>query len=117
MSVNTDFYVVMVGRFLYGMVAGLLFGLVPTMFKEYLPYEEYVRGYGGYPNLAIELFKTVFLMFNIAYLSIKTTKEEDSTPDWYWKFNYLLPLPFMFTSLVLFICCSRKNSFHHLIRE
>ena len=52
------------GRFLYGIIAGILFCLVPKMIVETLPHDEYVKGYGAITNLAIEGFKVVFMVFN-----------------------------------------------------
>ena len=59
------------GRFLYGIISGVLFCLVPKMIVETLPQDEYVKGYGAITNLAIEAFKVLFMLINFEYEFIK----------------------------------------------
>ena len=73
----------MIGRFVYGVSAGIMFGLVPKMLLEYLTVEEFEKGYGLIPNFAIELFKFAYIGFNFVYMLIKNDSDEDSR-DWYW---------------------------------
>ena len=87
------------------------------MIMEYLSVEEYSKGYGLIPNVAIELFKTSFVVFNLIYVAIKKDKEEDATEDWYWRFNFGFPIVFLAISIVLFGLCSRKDSFSHIMEK
>ena len=115
LSVANKFEVLIAGRFLYGMSAGIHFGLVPKMLTEYLSIEEFSKGYGLIPNLAIEIFKVAFVVFNIIYMFIKEDDSVDKTPDWYWRFNFGLPIIFLMISTVLFGLFSRKDSFYHIM--
>ena len=117
LSIFPNFYVVMVGRFIYGGVAGIMFGLVPKMIMEYLSIEEFSRGYGLIPNLAIELFKTGFIILNFIYMLIEKDSTEDKTEDWYWMFNFFLPAPFMGFSIIFFGLFSRSDSFHNIMKK
>ena len=106
----------MVGRFIYGVSAGIMFGLIPKMLLEYLSVEEFEKGYGLIPNFAIELFKLAYIGFNFVYMLIKNDSEED-TRDWYWQFNFGFPIPFLTLSLVLFMLCSKTDSLSHIFEN
>ena len=67
MSIVPNIWVILGGRFIYGAVVGVLFGLVPKMLMEYLPFEEFIRGYGALPNMAVEIFKTIFIAWNFIF--------------------------------------------------
>ena len=116
MSIIPEFHTVMAGRFVYGISAGIMFGLVPKMLMEYLSIEEFEKGYGLIPNFAIEFFKLSYIGFNFVYMLIKNDSIDD-TKDWYWIFNFALPAPFMFLSLVLFLMCAKKDSFSHIFEN
>jgi MFS family permease len=112
---NNNYYCVMAGRLIYGGSAGILFGLVPKMIMEYLSVEEFSKGYGLIPNLAIEFFKTGFVVLNLIYMFIK--KDDDNESDWYWKFNFGIPAMFLIFSILLFGLFSRKDSFSHIMER
>ena len=116
MSITPVFGVLVCGRFMYGLCAGIMFGLVPKMLIEYLSIEEFGKGYGLIPTLGIELFKFALLGFYMIYMVIKDDSEDDS-PDWYWRFNYGFPIIFLSLSTILFGLSSKRDSFHHIMEE
>ena len=114
-SLAPNIWVLLIGRFLYGCVVGLLFGLVPKMLMEYLPFEEFIRGYGAIPNLAVEVFKTLFLVLNFVHTATKDAN--DTSPGNFWMVNYGFPAPFLIISTILFGIWSRHDSFQNLVKQ
>lgn len=75
-SAVNNYWTIMVGRFLFGVIAGILFCLVPKMILETLPTDEYNKGYGAITNIAIETFKVFFMICNFEYEFAKKAETE-----------------------------------------
>ena len=61
-----DFYVVMMlGKFLFGMGAGVLIAVAPRMLEETIPHELLDNGFGATTNIGVDslsLTSTIFIM-------------------------------------------------------
>jgi MFS family permease len=58
--VNT-YSTVILGRFVYGCVGGVMISLTPKMLQQTIPMDIYNRGYGASTNLVIEAYRVVDL--------------------------------------------------------
>ena len=62
LSVISNFYVLCVGRFLYGISSGVLIAVAPRMLEETVPHDIYCTGYGGSINTAIDVMTLINLI-------------------------------------------------------
>lgn len=65
LSVINSYSTVIIGRFIYGFVAGVMLNITPKMLLETIPMDVYNAGYGASTNLVIELFKVLDMFINI----------------------------------------------------
>jgi predicted MFS family arabinose efflux permease len=65
LSVVNSYSTVIIGRFIYGFVAGVMLNITPKMLLETIPMDVYNSGYGASTNLVIELFKIIDLFLNL----------------------------------------------------
>ena len=78
LSVINTYSTVIIGRFIYGFVAGVMINITPKMLLETLPMDVYNSGYGAITNLAIEFFKIMDMFVNIQLY--RTASTHDGTP-------------------------------------
>jgi MFS family permease len=65
LSVVNSYSTVIIGRFIYGFVAGVMLNITPKMLIETIPMDIYNSGYGASTNFMIELFKIMDMFINI----------------------------------------------------
>jgi MFS family permease len=80
LSVINSYSTVIIGRFIYGFVAGVMLNVTPKMLLETIPEDIYNSGYGASTNLVIELFKIMDLFINIQ-LYRKNNDGTNASPD------------------------------------
>ena len=65
LSIVNNYSTVIIGRFIYGFVAGVMLNITPKMLLETIPMDLYNSGYGASTNFVIELFKILDMFINI----------------------------------------------------
>ena len=62
--INT-YSTVILGRFLYGCVGGVMISLTPKMLQQTIPMDIYNKGYGASTNFVIEAYRIVDLFLGM----------------------------------------------------
>jgi len=66
MSIYPNYFVLIGGRILYGMSAGVLIAAVPRIIEETIPEDKFDLGFGAVTNIAIDvlvMINSVMVMF------------------------------------------------------
>ena len=64
LSVISNFYVICVGRFIFGMSAGVLIAVAPRMLEETVPHDIYCSGFGASINTATDVLILINLLIS-----------------------------------------------------
>jgi MFS family permease len=125
LSVINSYSTVIIGRFIYGFVAGIMLNITPKMLLETIPMDLYNAGYGASTNFVIELFKIMDMFINI---QLYQNASKDGTPPpvedptqiplfTQWRIQFLLPVPFMSLALLIFIFFAREETIDYYVRH
>ena len=66
LSIFDNFAIMMIGKFLFGMAAGVLIAVAPRMLEETIPHDILDKGFGATTNIGVDtlsLTSTIFMMF------------------------------------------------------
>lgn len=82
LSVISNFYVICVGRFIFGMSAGVLIAVAPRMLEETVPHDIYDSGFGASINTSLD----ALILINLLVMKImpKEPKEKELHKDKIW---------------------------------
>jgi MFS family permease len=130
MSVVPNYYVLVAGRGLYCLSAGVLIAAVPRILEETIPAEKYDLGFGASTNLAIDaliFINTIIVMFMPKPL-LMTAKPVPTPEDisnnttsmntsHLWKYLFLIPVPLLSISLFISVCCFRNETVGFLVSK
>jgi MFS family permease len=97
LSIIENFYVILVGRLMYGFAAGVLVTACPKIVEETVPSAYMDLGYGISTNLGINLFVMISLLSGL----IIPSDTADLLTSQNWKIVYLIPVPLMLIALLL----------------
>ena len=65
MSVIPNYFVLLIGRFLYCFSSGVLISAVPRIIEETIPFDKYDLGFGASTNLAIDFLILIYTIIDI----------------------------------------------------
>lgn len=130
MSVYPNYFVLIGGRVLYGMSAGVLIAAVPRILEETIPEEKFDLGFGAVTNIAIDvlvIINSVIVMFMPKPINMNSkpppTQQDidknnnDLQTSQLWKLLYLVPVPLLSISLFISICCFRNETVGYLVSK
>ena len=66
LSIFDNYAIMMIGKFLFGMGAGVLIAVAPRMLEETIPHNLFDKGFGAMTNIGVDtlsLTNTIFMMF------------------------------------------------------
>lgn len=117
LSVYPNYFVMIAGRALYCLAAGVLITVVPRIIEETIPSENFDHGFGQSTNLGIDF--VVFVNSALVIFMPKLNKAQDNQADlkdsMLWKYLYFFPAPFMCISLFISVCCFRNETVGFLV--
>jgi MFS family permease len=122
LSIVNSYSTVIIGRFIYGFVAGVMLNITPKMLLETLPMDIYNAGYGASTNLVIEGFKIIDIFVNIQ-LYKNAASDSAVTVDHHehfftsWRIQFLLPVPFMSLALFVFIFFAKEETIEYYVKN
>ena len=106
LSIVTYFWVLMVGRFLYGFSSGVILCAAPKVIEETIPTHLQDYGFTTSTNMMVNVFVAISLFMGIG---MPESDEELKTTN-YWKYMYLTPVPIAIFVLILSIFVYKNDS-------
>ena len=122
LSIINSYSTVIIGRFIYGFVSGVMLNITPKMLLETLPMDIYNSGYGASTNFFIELFKVIDIFINIQ-LYKNAVADPSVSVDHHdhfftqWRIQFLLPVPFMSLALFVFIFFAKEETIEYYVKN
>jgi len=118
--INT-YSTVILGRFVYGCVGGVMISLTPKMLQQTIPMDIYNKGYGASTNFVIEAYRILDLFLSMQLItetSSGSTVYPAAPQFWFhWRIMYLLPIPFMLLSMIIFVIYAREETIEFYVRN
>lgn len=118
LSVQDEYFVMMLGKLFFGMGAGVLIAVAPRILEETVPSTLIDSGFGAMTNVgvdAVSLTSTIFIMFMPRAGGKDSAKEMKDSK--LYKLLYLLPVPMFATSFLLNIMCFRRETMGYYIHK
>ena len=106
MSIVTNFWVLMAGRFIFGFSSGVLLCATPKVIEETIPAHLQDYGFSTSTNMIINIFVAASMMMGIGM----PDAEADLRTTDYWKIMYLVPIPFAVLTLILALFVYKQDS-------
>ena len=97
MSIVTNFWVLMVGRFLFGFSSGVFLCATPKVIEETIPTHLQDYGFSTSTNMMINVFIAITMFMGVGM----PEENEELKTTYYWKFIYLSPIPILVFVLIL----------------
>ena len=75
MSIYPNYFVLIAGRILYGMSAGVLIAAVPRIIEETIPEDKFDLGFGALTNISIDvlvMINSILVMFMPKPINMKS---------------------------------------------
>jgi MFS family permease len=113
LSVFDEYFIMMLGKFLFGVGAGVCITVAPRVLEETIPPKYFDKyGFGAMTNVGVDvmiLTATIMtmLMPHKGHKHVTEKMLEDST---LYKWLYVAPIPLFGTAFVLAIMCFRRES-------
>lgn len=110
MSIDKNWWVLNLGRVIFGFASGVLLCATPKIIEETIPTHLQDYGFGTSTNMFINIMIAVYMFLGIGM----PVSEEDLKITNYWIVPYLVPIPFGVLSifLALFIFKQDSINFH-----
>ena len=118
-SVFENYYIMLGGKIVFGVAAGVLVTIGPRVIQETVPAQHFDKGFGAMTNVGIDILvlaNTVLIM-TMPKLDKKKNNKEELEKNQTWKIVYLIPIPLFAMSLLLMLMCVRHESVGHLISK
>lgn len=113
LSIFDNYILMMIGKFMFGLGAGVMITVAPRVLEETVPPEYFDKfGFGAMTNVGVDvmvLTNTIMVMFMPKEGAKHVTTEILAKSDLY-KYLYLLPVPLFGTAFVLAIMCFRRET-------
>ena len=88
------------------------------MLQETIPIDVYNLGVGASTNFVIELYKVINMYGNkLMYLNYSVTAIQPTYFFQKWRIQFLLPIPFMILSLIIFTVFARKETIEYYVKK
>lgn len=102
-----------------------MISLTPKMLQQTIPMDIYNRGYGASTNLVIEAYRIVDLFLGMQLITETASGSTDPAASdgpppqfWFhWRILYLLPIPFMLASMIIFSIYARAETIEFYVRN
>lgn len=102
-----------------------MISLTPKMLQQTIPMDIYNKGYGASTNFVIEAYRIVDLFLSMQLItetssgSTVDSAASSSPPQfWFhWRILYLLPIPFMLVSMMIFVIYARAETIEFYVRN
>lgn len=113
LSVFDEYFLMLFGKFLFGMGAGVCITVAPRVLEETIPPKYFDRyGFGAMTNVGVDvmiLTATIMVMI-MPKKGHKHVTEKDLADSTLYKWLYLAPIPLFGAAFVLAIMCFRRES-------
>lgn len=103
-----------------------MISLTPKMLQQTIPMDIYNQGYGASTNFVIEAYRIVDLFIGMQLIT-ETSSSSSVDPNasqppppqfWFhWRILYLLPIPFMLLSIMIFVIYARAETIEFYVRN
>jgi len=95
--------------------------LTPKMLQQTIPMDIYNKGYGASTNFVIEAYRILDLFLSMQLItetSSGSTVDPAAPQFWFhWRIMYLLPIPFMLLSMIIFVIYAREETIEFYVRN
>ena len=120
LSIIDNYAIMILGKFLFGMGAGVLIAVAPRMLEETIPHEIFDKGFGAMTNIGVDTLSLTCTIFMI-FLPKKESPKLQKEAIYLYKILYLIPFPMFALSFILNILCFRRETLgfyiHHKDKE
>jgi MFS family permease len=113
-SIVPNMIVLCIGRFIFGIAAGVLVSTGPSIIAETVPSSVYDRGYGVSTNVIFNVMILVSMIFGFG-LTEKTEEERMMTDYWKWVFGF--PVILLVLSIICMFTLHRHDSIDSHVRK
>jgi len=113
LSVFDNYFLMMIGKFLFGLGAGVCITVAPRVLEETIPPEYFDKyGFGAMTNVGVDIMvltNTIMVLFMPKEGQKHVTEAILAKSDLY-KWLYLIPVPLFGTAFILAIMCFRRET-------
>ena len=106
MSIDKNWWILNLGRVVFGFASGVLLCATPKIIEESIPTHLMDYGFGTSTNMFINIMITVYMLLGIGM----PTSEEALMTTNYWVVPYLLPIPFGVLAIFLALFTFKQDS-------
>ena len=108
-----DFVTILIGRFLFGMSAGVFVTMCPVIIEHTVPGKYMDNGYGSSTNIAINLGVAV----NMSLGLLMPLKAEELLVSNLWKLIYGLPIVFLLIGFLINLLVLTNDTVKHHVEN
>lgn len=113
LSIISNFYVILIGRLVYGFAAGVLVTACPKIVEETVPSELMDYGFGISTNIGINLFVMISLLSGL----IIPSDQAELLTSQNWKIIYLIPVPLLIIAFLLQLVVYKNDSVQYHVEH
>jgi MFS family permease len=108
-----NFITILVGRFLFGVSAGVFVSICPVIIEHTVPGKYMDKGYGSSTNIAINLGVAI----NMSLGLLVPLKKEELEVTTLWKFIYGLPIVFLLIAFLINLLVLTNDTVKHHVEK